>query len=165
MDKIGSFSSLLKILDYGPSMSRISWTLIFFHGRPFSTLLFLDGSFYRISFLSTIFIKYVKLRPLFHKSPVWTSLVGSPIRSTYEMAISKRKDGELRFMRKMTMLEFVFRTPQQLLKKPWETTTYTPVLMKVIKGNFRLPSFKYTKERGMKGAVKGVNIRSSFWVQ
>ena len=86
------------------------------------------------------------------------------IRSTYEMAISKRKDWELRFMRKMTMLEFVFGDPTtaNCEKSVPETTTYTPVLMKVIKGNFRLPSFKYTKERGMKGAVKGVNIRSSF---
>ena len=73
-----------------------------------------------VHFLSTILMEYVQLLPLFHKSPVWTSFVGSQIRSTYEMAIWKRKDWELRFMRKMTMLEFVFQTPQQfkLLKKP-----------------------------------------------
>ena len=99
---------------------RAHWSIQAFLGSEMkvSMLPFLDCSFYRISFLSNILMKYVKLRPLFHKSPVWTSLVGSPIRSTYEMAISKRKDGELRFMRKMTMLEFVFRTPQQLLKNP-----------------------------------------------
>ena len=74
---------------------------------------------------------------------------------------AKRKDGELRFMSKMTMLEFVthWTSPNQTInckKQAKDKSTCTPVLMKVIKGNFRLPSFKYWLNEG-KGSKRGQN--------
>ena len=75
---------------------------------------------------------------------------------------AKRKDGELRFMRKMTMLEFVssldlpYYPTINCKKQAKDKSTCTPVLMKVIKGNFRLPSFKYWLNEG-KGSKRGQN--------